>query len=77
MIRCPPVARAAATSASLSTGATEYRSITRIEVPDALSASYALSASNTVTPAPMTVATSSPLWRSTFKPPIENVSSFA
>ena len=43
--------------------------------PPALSPSYAFSASKTVTPAPTTVATSFPLWRSTFKPPIEKTSS--
>src|SRR5207249_610369 len=69
-------ARAAAASAPRSTGATEYRSITRIATPFFFSSSYAFSASNTVTPAPMTVATSSPLSRRTFNPPIVNVSSF-
>ena len=51
--------------------------MTRIDVPVALSWSYAFNASNTVTPAPITVAASLALSRSTFSPPIGNVSSFA
>jgi hypothetical protein len=45
-------------------------------VPAAFSWSYAFSASNTVMPAPITVATSAALSRSTFRPPMVNVSSF-
>jgi hypothetical protein len=68
------VIRAAATIADLSIGLTEYASITRIATPSFASISCAPSASNTVTPAATTVATSSALERSVFDPPTVNVS---
>ena len=49
--------------------------MTRMLMPAAFSVSYAFSASNSVTPAPTTVATSLALERTTFRPPISNVSS--
>ncbi len=49
--------------------------MTRMFTPCVFSVSCAVSASNSVTPAPITVATSVALWRSTFSPPIENFSS--
>jgi DNA ligase D-like protein (predicted polymerase) len=60
-----PVASAAARSVCVSTGLTEYRSITRAAMPSAASESAAMSASWTVTPAAMMVTRSSPPERST------------
>ena len=71
----PFVACAAATSVAASIG------LHRVDVdhpnrnPLRFSRSYAFSASNSVTPAPTTVATSAFDWRSTFDPPTVNASS--
>src|ERR1700721_3145239 len=75
VINFPPVAAISAAIALPSMGFTQYKSMTRIAVPDFFSSSAAFSASCNVTAAPMTVTLSPSLLRRTLNPGIGNFSS--
>ena len=62
-------------SVAVSSGLTEYRSMTRAAMPSAASVVGRLSASTSVMPAATIVSASSSDWRSTRLPPIVNSSS--